>query len=64
MSWADLDRLLVQFWEFHSVRTRVVHRQPRTGNGTGGTEDWVQYLLPEMMKRGVVDLTEESMPYW
>jgi hypothetical protein len=51
--WLDLDRLLVQFWESSSIRPKVVcSTQMDTGNSIG-----YQCLLPEITKRGIIDLT-------
>ena len=51
----DLDRLLVQLWESHLIRPEAV------------LERWVEVvsnsvgrLLPEMTKRGIIDLVEPS----
>jgi hypothetical protein len=51
--WLNLDRLLVQFWESSSIRPKVVCLTKR------GTEDSIGYrcLLPEITKRGIIDLT-------
>jgi hypothetical protein len=50
--WLDLDRLLVQFWESSSIRPKVVSLAQMD------TEDSVGYqcLLPEITKRGIIDL--------
>ena len=51
--WLDLDRLLVQFWESSSIRPKVVcPRQMDTRCYIG-----YQCLLPEITKRGIIDLT-------
>ena len=53
--WRDLDYLLVQFWESRLTRPNVVC------TAVMGEErvlrDFVQYLLPELTNRGVIDLT-------
>jgi hypothetical protein len=51
--WLDLDRLLVQFWESSSIRPKVICM------GLMDTEDSIgyQFLLPEITKRGIIDLT-------
>ncbi|KAF9644813.1 hypothetical protein BDM02DRAFT_843031 [Thelephora ganbajun] len=51
--WLNLDRLLVQFWESHSIRTKVVCETP--GQGVG---EHIGRLLPEVTKRGTIDLVE------
>jgi len=54
--WQDLDRVLVQFWTSHSIRPRVVY-MPRLGEGKDLGVD-VPILLPELTKRGLVDLVK------
>jgi hypothetical protein len=51
--WLNLDCLLVQFWESHSIRPMIVY----TAN-TGITRDHIECLLPEITKRGVIDIFE------
>jgi len=51
--WLDLDRLLVQFWESHSIRPRV--GCVRLGEEGRSIEYCIGCLLPEITKRGVVD---------
>ena len=53
--WTDLDSLLVHLWESRSIRPSVI-RTWRWGNGDVG--DCVGCLLPEMVRRGVVDLVK------
>ena len=50
--WLDLDRLLVQLWESHSIRLRVVYLT------RGDLRDCIGSLLPEMTKGGLVDLVQ------
>jgi hypothetical protein len=56
--WLHLDRLLVRFWDSRLIRPKVVYR--RAMNGEKGMEDWIGRLLPEITKRGIIDLVEES----
>ena len=52
--WSDLDSLLVQLWELRSIRPRVGHvKQGEQGESVGYN---VRCLLPEITKRGIVDL--------
>ena len=53
--WLDLDRLLVQFWELYSVRTKVV---TSLWDGKRNMESRVGRFLPETTKRGAIDLVE------
>ena len=55
--WQDLDRLLVQFWTTHSIRPRVVYVPT---NGEEDMGDRVLGLLPELTKRGLVDLVQAT----
>ena len=53
--WLDLDSLLVHLWESRSIRPSVIR------TWTGGNQavgDCIGSLLPEMMKRGMIDLVE------
>ena len=59
MHWRDLNSLLVCLWESRSVRTTVVCPQHHTMNGGREMKDWTRYLLPEVMRRGNADITEE-----
>jgi len=51
--WQDLDRLLVQFWASHLIRPRVTYV---VGKGGKDLRDHVPSLLPELTRRGLVDL--------
>jgi hypothetical protein len=52
--WLDLDRLLVQLWESHSIRSRVVYVE--WNNMING----IRYLLPEITRRGLIHLIKSS----
>jgi len=54
--WHDLDRLLVQFWTSHSIRPKVSYEVVMGGD----MKDYAPRLLPELTRRGLVDLTEET----
>ena len=54
--WLDLDRLLVRLWESHSIRSKVI-REVLKGEKRG-MRDCIETLLPEAMKRGMIDLVE------
>ena len=47
--WLDLDRFLVQIWESRSIRPKVLSTTRHIGYSVGG-------LLPEITKRGIIDL--------
>ena len=53
--WTDLDSLLVRFWTSHALRLKVMYESRR---GWGDQREHVARLLPELMRRGVVDLVE------
>jgi hypothetical protein len=57
--WQDLDRLLVQFWTSRSIRPKFTHETERGENGFRGL---APSLLPELMRRGLVDLVERDRP--
>jgi len=52
--WLDLDRLMVQLWESRSIRSMVT----RGSLDRWDMRDCVGYLLPEMTRRGIIDLVE------
>jgi hypothetical protein len=56
--WQDLDRLLVQFWISHSIRPKITYETWKIGDDSRGL---VQSLLPELTRRGLVDLIEHQM---
>jgi len=53
--WQDLDRLLVQLRTSNSILPRVVYE---VGRGEKLLRDSVPNLLPELTRRGLVDLVE------
>ena len=54
--WEDLDRLLVGFWTSHSIRPKIVYG---AGKRESGLRDLAPGLLPELTRRGAVDLVKE-----
>ena len=61
MQWSDLDRLLPQFLESRPIRARVVYTPDDNERWLGvmPTSVWAKYLLPESIKRGIIDLVLE-----
>ena len=53
--WEDLDRLLVQFWTSHSIRPKVTYEP---GPRRKDIRVHAPRLLPELTRRGLVDLVE------
>ena len=53
--WEDLDRLLVQFLDSHSIRTKFAYGG---GVGEGFLRCDMQRVLPELTRRGHIDLVE------
>jgi len=51
--WLDLDRALNQIWGSLSTRPKLVCV---TAKARLDMEDYIVYLLPEMTKRGAIDL--------
>ena len=58
LGWSNLDRLLVEFWTLNSLRLRV---RCRSRDGWRDPEGDVARLLPESMRRGIVDLAEHGV---
>jgi hypothetical protein len=57
VQWLNLDRLLVQLWESHSIRPKVAVPTEQA-EGTESMRDHVGHLLPEITNRGIIDLAE------
>ena len=55
--WQDLDRLLVQFWNSHSIRPEITYE---AGKGHNAWSVLSQTLLPEVTRRGLFDLVENK----
>jgi len=51
--WLELDRLLVQLWESHSIRPKILCCRPLSLEET--MTDLVGWLLPETTRGGIVD---------
>jgi len=56
--WEDLDRVLVQFWTSYSIRPQVMYAGRQ---GVKDLRDDVPSLLPELTRRGLVDLVEVAL---
>jgi len=54
--WLELDHLLVQFLESRSIRPKVVCTTLKQGDQNKNTRYCVGCLLPEVTKRGIIDL--------
>jgi hypothetical protein len=55
--WLDLDRLLVNLWESHSIRPKVLYTaNPEKDGGRARTR--MKSLLPELTTREIVELIE------
>ena len=58
--WLTLDRVLVQLWESRSVRPKITYiPSPEKKE----IRELMECLLPEMTKRGIIDLVEWSSDY-
>jgi hypothetical protein len=53
--WLDLDRLLIQFSTSHSIRPKITQVGTEDGTDFGAL---VLSLLPELSRRGVIDVVE------
>jgi hypothetical protein len=51
--WQDLDILLVQFWTSHLIRPKIMYDP---GKGVNDIRGLAPSLLPELTRRGAVDL--------
>ena len=56
MGWSELDLLLAQLRESHSIRPEVKYTVPSSVNLTKARR-WVESLLPEVSTGGMVDIT-------
>ena len=59
MMWLELDRLLTQLWESHSIRLKVAYYSPTWLDGERA-RSCMGNLVPELMMRGAVDLVEKE----
>ena len=59
--WLDLDRLLVRFWELRSIRPRVIYVVVSEDEEKEAI-DCMSFLLPEITKRGIIDLGRHQGP--
>lgn len=60
MQWSDLDRLLVQLQESHSICLKIENPPSMTG----GVDEWAGFLLPETTERGTVNLVGRVSHSW
>ena len=58
--WSDLDCLLVQFWESHSIRPKVV-LDAAMRSGRKNVKSSIGFLLPEITKGGIIDFVEPDL---
>ena len=52
--WLELDHVLAQLWESHSIRPKVLHFVPPKDEI--GPKSCVDMVLPEVTRRGIADL--------
>ena len=55
--WEDLDWPLVHFWSTHSIRPQIICLATKGGRDL---RDHVPSLLPELTRRGLIDLDERT----
>jgi hypothetical protein len=53
--WQDLDHLLLQFWATYSIRPKIMYEADKGGDDLRAS---APSLLPELTRRGLVDLVE------
>ena len=56
--WSNLDHLLLRFWESRSIHPKVVSATLRGEGRNTWMKDNVESFLPEVTRRGVIDLGE------
>jgi hypothetical protein len=54
--WMDFDRVLVQLWESHAIHTQVTYS---TEQEEKEAREYIGSLLPEMTKRGRLEMVDE-----
>ena len=54
--WLELDRLLVQLWESHSIHPKVTY--PKPDGEQRAVRDCIGCLFPEITTRGLTDLVK------
>lgn len=59
--WLELDHLLAQLWESHSIRLKVLYNAPPSMSPVRA-RGWIECLFPEIVERGIAELTER-MPW-
>jgi len=53
--WMDLDRVLIQLWETNAIPTQVIYT---TEEGKKEGREYIGALLPEMTKRGILEVVD------
>ena len=56
--WLNLDCLLVQLWESHSICLRVASEMLKGDEWNMWMRDNADSFLPEITRRGIIDLSE------
>ena len=56
--WRDLDHTLVQLWESNKTATRIIYIT--AGDGKTRAREYAEQLLPEITRRGIVELVAYS----
>ena len=59
--WWELDHLLAQLWESHSIRTKIGYTVSIQGMGKKEMSEYVGCLLPGVTGRGITDLVEHCL---
>jgi len=57
--WSELDQVLAQLWESHSIRAEVLYYRLPT-EVEQGVNERLERLLPQITGRGIVDLIGRS----
>jgi hypothetical protein len=56
--WLELDCSLIQLWESRSIRPKIACTPRKTSQEL---VDFIECLLPEITKRGIIDLAERLL---
>lgn len=59
--WVDLDQVLVQLWESNAIHTKVIYPTRREEEET---REYIGTLLPEMVRRGIVEMMDKHDYCW
>lgn len=62
--WLELDRLLVQLWESHAIRLRVLYDGSTSTVAQQKMRGCIECFFPETVARGIVDMISYHKVGW